>query len=78
VAILGSHQARNWKRGRLPKVIVRYGPPLRFEAETEPTREHQQEAADIILERIRALHSEMVALGPRGSLRAARRGQLSG
>jgi 1-acyl-sn-glycerol-3-phosphate acyltransferase len=78
VAILGSHQARNWRRGRLPKVIVRYGPPLRFETEAQPTREHQQEAADIILERIRALHSEMVALGPRGSLRAARRGQISG
>jgi 1-acyl-sn-glycerol-3-phosphate acyltransferase len=77
VAILGSHQARNWRRGRLPQVIVRYGPPLRFEADSEPTREHQQEAADIILERIRALHTEMVALGTRGTLRAARRGQLS-
>jgi 1-acyl-sn-glycerol-3-phosphate acyltransferase len=78
VAILGSHQARNWRKGRLPKVIVRYGVPFRFQIDPEPTRERQQECADVILERIRALHSEMVALGPRGTLRAARRGQLTG
>ncbi len=76
VAILGSHQARNWRRGRLPKVIVRYGAPLRFDVDPAPTRERQQQAADEILERIRALHTEMVALGPRGTLRAARRGEL--
>jgi len=78
VAILGSHQARNWRRGQLPKVIVRYGTPLRFAAEDHPPRERQQEAADVILERIRAIHTEMVALGPRGTLRAARRGELRG
>ena len=31
VAILGSHQVRNWKRLRFPKVVVRYGRPIRFE-----------------------------------------------
>jgi 1-acyl-sn-glycerol-3-phosphate acyltransferase len=77
VAILGSHQARNWRRGELPKVIVRYGRPLRFELDPAPSRERQQLAADIILERIRAMHTEMARLGPRGSLRAARRGQLT-
>jgi 1-acyl-sn-glycerol-3-phosphate acyltransferase len=77
VSILGSHQVRNWKRGQFPKVIIRYGQPLRFAVEAEPPRERQQEASDIILERIRAMHTEMVALGPRGSLRAARRGELT-
>jgi 1-acyl-sn-glycerol-3-phosphate acyltransferase len=77
VAILGSHQARNWRRGRLPKVIVRYGPPLRFATEAHPSRERQQQVADEILERIRAMHTEMVALGARGTLRAARSGSLS-
>ena len=77
VAILGSHQARNWRRGRLPKVIVRYGVPLRFAACDDPSREAQQHASDLILERIRAMHTEMVALGPRGTLRAARRGALT-
>jgi 1-acyl-sn-glycerol-3-phosphate acyltransferase len=76
VAILGSHQARNWRRGRLPKVIVRYGTPFRFAVDRAPTRERQQQCADAILERIRVVHTEMVALGPRGTLRAARRGEL--
>jgi 1-acyl-sn-glycerol-3-phosphate acyltransferase len=76
VAILGSHQARNWRKGRLPKVIVRYGTPFNFDVDPAPTRERQQEAADLILERIRTMHTEMVALGPRGTLRAARRGEL--
>ena len=78
IAILGSHQARNWRRGRLPKVIVRYGTPLRFDVDPAPTRERQQQCADLILERIRVLHTEMVSLGPRGTLRAARRGELRG
>lgn len=78
VAILGSHQARNWRRGRPPKVVIRYGTPLRFAAEPAPARERQQQAADIILERIRAMHSEMTRLGARGTLRAARRHELTG
>ncbi len=59
VAILGSHQVRNWKRFQFPKVIVRYGEPFRFEPVKEPSRERQQQAADVILERIRALHGEL-------------------
>jgi len=59
VAILGSHQARNWRRGRLPKVIVRYGEPFRFDAVAQPSRELQQQAADCILERIRELHADL-------------------
>ena len=77
VAILGSHQARNWRRGRFPKVVIRYGVPLRFPAEADPSRAHQQEAADVILQRIRTMHTEMVGLGARGTLRAARRHALT-
>ncbi len=73
VGILGSHQVRNWKRLQFPRVTVSYGTPLRFDVVAEPTREQQQEAADLILGRIRELHSELVRLGHRGSLRAARR-----
>jgi 1-acyl-sn-glycerol-3-phosphate acyltransferase len=72
VAILGSHQVRNWRRLQFPRVTVSYGTPLRFEADASPTREHQQEAADVILERIRAQHAQLVRLGHRGSRRAAR------
>ena len=71
VAILGSHQVRNWKRLQFPKVIVRYGEPFRFEAERSPSRERQQQAADAILDRIRELHTELAAAGSRGALRSA-------
>ena len=73
VAILGSHQVRNWKRLQFPKVIVRYGEPFRFEAERSPSRERQQQAADAILDRIREMHTELVRVGSRGALRAGRR-----
>lgn len=59
VAILGSHRVRNWKRLRFPNVIVRYGTPLRFERVEAATREQQQQAAALILERIRRLHGEL-------------------
>ncbi len=72
VAILGSHQVRNWKRLQFPKVTVSYEPPLRFEVVADPTREQQQIAADLILERIRARHEELERLGHRGSRRHAR------
>ncbi|MFL5862390.1 MAG: lysophospholipid acyltransferase family protein [Solirubrobacteraceae bacterium] len=72
VAILGSHQVRNWKRLRFPKVTVSYGEPVRFEVISASTREQQQEASDLILERIRTLHAELARLGHRGSRRGAR------
>jgi 1-acyl-sn-glycerol-3-phosphate acyltransferase len=72
VAILGSHQVRNWRRLHFPRVTVSYGPPLRFTAIESPTREEQQEAADIILERIRVQHAELTRRGHRSFRRAAR------
>jgi 1-acyl-sn-glycerol-3-phosphate acyltransferase len=73
VAILGSHQVRNWKRLQFPRVTVRYGEPFRFEAIENSTREQQQEVADRILERIREMHSELQRLGHREAMRSARR-----
>lgn len=63
VAILGSHKVRNWKRGRFPKVHVRYGTPLAFERVPDSSRPQQQRVADEILVRIRALHDELRARG---------------
>jgi len=65
VAILGSHQVRNWKRLQFPKVIVQYGSPFAFARVEQPTRGQQQAAADEILRRIRSLHEEMTELGSR-------------
>lgn len=72
VAILGSYQVRNWKRRQFPRVTVSYGSPFRFDVVEAPTRDQQQEAADLILERIRTLHAELERLGHRGALRGAR------
>lgn len=72
IAILGSYQVRNWKRLQFPRVTVRYGTPFRFERVKDPVREQQQQAAQLILERIRAMHAELSRLGHRAALRAAR------
>jgi 1-acyl-sn-glycerol-3-phosphate acyltransferase len=59
IAILGSHQVRNWKKLRFPKVTVEYGKPLRFERIPESSRAAQQQAAELILGRIRTLHADL-------------------
>jgi 1-acyl-sn-glycerol-3-phosphate acyltransferase len=71
VAILGSHQVRNWKRLQFPKVTIQFGEPFRFAQVEHTERERQQEAADYIFARIRELHDELVRLGPRGAARVA-------
>ena len=58
VAIVGSHQIRNWKRGHFPKVTVHYGKPVSFEPMEDSSRGQQQAAANEILRRIRALHEQ--------------------
>jgi 1-acyl-sn-glycerol-3-phosphate acyltransferase len=63
VAILGSYQVRNWKRLQFPRVSVSYGEPVRFDVIENPTRDQQQQAADLILDRIRELHAELRRAG---------------
>ena len=47
-----------------PKVHVQYGPPLAFErVQDSSRRDQQQRAADEILERIEAMHTELRARG---------------
>jgi 1-acyl-sn-glycerol-3-phosphate acyltransferase len=77
VAILGSNRVRNWTRLRFAKVVVRYGKPVKFEQSDHPTHEQQQAAADEILRRIRVMHAELEAAGPRGAARAARKAVLA-
>jgi 1-acyl-sn-glycerol-3-phosphate acyltransferase len=81
IAILGSHQVRNWKRLQFPRVTVQYGTPFRFDRVEHSTREQQQEAADYVLDRVRELHARLALLGHRASLGEARdrrrRGQKS-
>jgi len=72
VAILGSHQVRNWRRLSFPKVVVRYGRPFCFARIESPSREQQQWAADEILRRIREMHAELEHAGPRRAAALAR------
>jgi 1-acyl-sn-glycerol-3-phosphate acyltransferase len=72
VAILGSHQVRNWKRLQFPRVTVQFGAPFRFDVAQHSSREQQQEVADYILDRIRELHAQLKLLGHHGALMAAR------
>jgi 1-acyl-sn-glycerol-3-phosphate acyltransferase len=67
VAILGSHQVRNWKRLGFPRVSVVFGQPFRFPQRLETTREEQQAAADGIFAAIRTLHGELERAGHRGA-----------
>jgi 1-acyl-sn-glycerol-3-phosphate acyltransferase len=65
VAILGSHQVRNWKRLGFPRVSVVFGKPFRFPEQPATTREQQQAAADRIFAAIRVLHGELERAGHR-------------
>jgi 1-acyl-sn-glycerol-3-phosphate acyltransferase len=55
-AIVGTQKARNWKRLNFPQVTVLYGDPIRFDKVENPTREQQQEAAELVFERVKALY----------------------
>jgi 1-acyl-sn-glycerol-3-phosphate acyltransferase len=59
VAIHGSSHVRNWKRGHFPKVRVRYGDAIRWPRVQDPTREQQQEAANVIFRRIKRLYATL-------------------
>lgn len=58
-AIYGSAEVRGWRRGRFPRISVAYGEPLTFPVEPEASRERQQEVAEEIFDRVRALYAEL-------------------
>jgi 1-acyl-sn-glycerol-3-phosphate acyltransferase len=59
VAIHGSSHVRNWKRGRFPKVRVRFGDAVRWESTPDATRDQQQAVADDVFGRIKALYATL-------------------
>lgn len=60
-AIHGSSRVRNWKRGRFPKVYVKFGDPIRWGRISDPTRDQQQSVADQIFGDIRTLYDGLDA-----------------
>jgi 1-acyl-sn-glycerol-3-phosphate acyltransferase len=59
VAIQGSERVRRWKRLSFPKVTVRFGEPLSFPIEQEPSRERQLKVAEQIFAPVRAMYAEL-------------------
>ena len=74
VAIHGSQGVRSWKRLSFPKITVQYGQPLTFERVEQPSREAQQDAADEIFDRVKAMYSRLEREGRTSVLRSIRRG----
>jgi 1-acyl-sn-glycerol-3-phosphate acyltransferase len=71
-AIVGTQKARNWKRLSFPKVTVLYGEPVRFDRIENPTREQQQAAAQLVFDRVKALHDGLREGGRKRAVEAAR------
>jgi 1-acyl-sn-glycerol-3-phosphate acyltransferase len=73
VAIHGSARIREWRSGHFPRITVRYGDPIRYEAVGCPTRDQQMRVAQEIFSEIRALHQTLTQAGehrqPRGHYR---------
>jgi 1-acyl-sn-glycerol-3-phosphate acyltransferase len=74
VAIHGSAHARAWKRLRFPKVTIQYGEPLSFLVKANPSREEQQQVANQVFDRVRAMYVDLEEKGRRGVLRSLREG----
>jgi 1-acyl-sn-glycerol-3-phosphate acyltransferase len=74
VAIHGSAGVRGWKRLRFPKVTVQFGEPVSFPVESSPSRERQQEIANEVFDRVRAMYVALEEQGRRGVIRALREG----
>ena len=71
-AIVGTAKVRNWKRLNFPNVTVLFGEPIRFEKVEHPTREQQQEAAQLIFERVKALYDGLREGGRKNAIQRAR------
>jgi len=72
VAIYGSTQVRNWRKGQFPKVTIQFGDPIRWEQVDDPTRHQQMAVAEEIFGEIRVLYSGLETLGRKGVLERVR------
>jgi 1-acyl-sn-glycerol-3-phosphate acyltransferase len=74
VAIHGSAYVRGWRRLRFPKVTIQYGEPVTFPVQAEPSRDQQQQAANQIFDRVRAMYVDLDEHGRRDVLKRLREG----
>ena len=74
VAIHGSAHVRGWRRFRFPKVTIQYGEPVTFPVKAVPDRDEQQQVANQIFDRVRAMYVDLEENGRRDVLRRVREG----
>jgi 1-acyl-sn-glycerol-3-phosphate acyltransferase len=74
VAIHGSARVRGWRRLQFPKVTIQFGEPMSFPGRAEPSREEQQQVADQIFDRVRAMYVDLEENGRRDVLKRLREG----
>jgi 1-acyl-sn-glycerol-3-phosphate acyltransferase len=55
-AVLGSAQVREWRRGRFPRVTVRYGEAITVDPDPDPSLPRQQALAEEIMAEVRRLY----------------------
>lgn len=72
VAIHGSRDVRGWRRLKFPKITVQYGEPMKFEVVERPSRDQQQQAAEEIFDRVRAMYARLDEKGRAGVIRSLR------
>jgi 1-acyl-sn-glycerol-3-phosphate acyltransferase len=78
VAVHGSQRIRDWRRLNLfPKVTVRFGEPLHFDAVASPSRRQQLECASEAFERVRAMYAELERDGRRSVIKRVREAKRS-
>jgi 1-acyl-sn-glycerol-3-phosphate acyltransferase len=74
VAIHGSALVRGWKRLQFPKVTIQYGEPVTFPVNEDPSREEQQQVANQVFDRVRAMYVDLEEHGRRDVLKRLREG----
>jgi 1-acyl-sn-glycerol-3-phosphate acyltransferase len=65
---------RGWKRLRFPKVTIQYGEPVTFPVKAQPSREEQQQVANQVFDRVRAMYVDLEENGRRDVLKRLREG----
>lgn len=74
VAIHGSAHVRGWRRFQFPKVTIQYGEPVTFPAKADSSREEQQQVANQVFDRVRAMYVDLEENGRGDVLRRLRDG----
>jgi 1-acyl-sn-glycerol-3-phosphate acyltransferase len=55
-AVIGSAHVREWRRGHFPRIIVRYGEPMRAEPDPESSLTSQRALAEQVMSAVRVLY----------------------